>query len=221
MDGVRSVPLDGSMETVLDSDPCDENGSLWFHRGRALYGAEDNLKWVPLDGSEPPSVVLPKGRRVIAFGPKDDIVYSTDPTGKFVQDAGDGWLDGWHFMDRGRSVSYSGDGLRLRWLEHAAQASGVGDLVSAAVPNGAPQYLALNVRQYEQLGDGRLLASSNRAFRGAQNRVIVIDEDARVAHWVADQSADFVRIPGTNDLLVDVVASASGFDIVRVPIPPK
>jgi hypothetical protein len=220
-DGVRSVPLDGSPESVLDPEACDADGALWFHNDHALYAVDGALEQVPLDGSGPPSVLLEKGRRIIAFGPMDAIVFSKDPSDKYVGGAGDGWIGDWRFMERGLSVSYSNDGKRLRWLEHAAQPSGVGELVSAAAPGGDILHLARNVRRYDQLRDGRVLAASNRAFRGVQNRIIAIDEDARVAHWVADQASDYAHIPGTNELLVDVVSGPSGFDVVRVPIPPK
>jgi hypothetical protein len=63
--------------------------------------------------------------------------------------------------------------------------------------------------------------SDDHAFRGEQNRVIVVDEEAKVAHWVAAGSSDYQGVPGTNDLLVDVVSGPSGFDVVRVTIPPK
>ncbi|HEY7957327.1 MAG TPA: hypothetical protein VII38_18600, partial [Polyangia bacterium] len=156
-----------------------------------------------------------------AFGPAGALAYSRDPQGRYAAGAGDGWLSDWRFMERGRGAGWSRDGKKLRWLEHAAQESGVGELLSATVPNGAPLHLALNVRQYDELSDGRVLACDDRAFRGIQNRVVVIDEQARTARWVASQAAEYVHIPGSSDLLIDVVSGPSTYDIVRVPVPPR
>ena len=220
-DGVRSVPVDASPERVLDPDACDETQGLGFHRGRAVYVAGHQLRSVPLDGSQAPSVLLPAGERVLAFGPNDEIVFSTDSEDKYVTGAGDGWLGDWRFMDRGHDVRYSDDNTRLRWLEHSAKPSGVGDLESALVPKGAQLTLARNVRQWEELSDGRILAVDDHAFRGEQNRVVVIDEQAGAAHWVAAQSHEYVHVPGTDDLLVDVVTGATTYDIVRVTVPPR
>ena len=80
--------------------------------------------------------------------------------------------------------------------------------------------MTLNTRQWQELADGRILADADHAFRGAQNRVVVVDEKARTAQWVASAAAQYSRIPGTNDLLIDVVTGPTGYDIVRVPIPP-
>ena len=67
--------------------------------------------------------------------------------------------------------------------------------------------------------DGRVLAISNAAFKGTQNRLIVIDEVRRTARWVVDSARDFVRIPGTQELLVKIIVGQLGYDIRRVPIP--
>ena len=111
------------------------------------------------------------------------------------------------------------NGRRLRWLEHAARSNGTGDLLSAEF-GGAILHLTHNTHQFDELADGRVLADANHAFRGTQNRVVVIDEQRRVAHWVASAAARYDMIPDSNDLLIDVVTGPSVFDIVRVPIPP-
>jgi hypothetical protein len=38
---------------------------------------------------------------------------------------------------------------------------------------------------------------------------------------VASQAAEYVHIPGSSDLLIDVVSGPSTYDIVRVPVPPR
>lgn len=219
--GLRTVPTDGSMGMVLDPSPCDKKEPLYFHGSYVLYTVNGTLRQTLRNGTGTPTTVLDMGERVIAFGPQNSLAYSRDPAGKYAAGAGDGWIGDWRFMDRGRAVSYSRDGKKVRWLEHAAQASGIGELLSATVPNGDPLHLALNVRQYEELSDGRVLACSNRVFRGVQNRVIAIDEEKKTAVWVASAGGEFANIPGTTDILVDVVTGPSSYDIVRVPIPPK
>jgi hypothetical protein len=81
--------------------------------------------------------------------------------------------------------------------------------------------LARNVRQFGELGDGRVLAASNSVPRGTHNRIIVIDEQQKQARWVADSSREFLFVPGSSDLLVKVVIGQTGWDIRRVPIAPK
>jgi hypothetical protein len=194
-----------------------------LHKAEIYYSIGSELRATARDGSGTPRRVLESGLRVLAFGPNDEILYSRDPDDRYVLHVGDGWLGDWRFMERGRDA-YLFESGRVRWLEHAARANGSGDLVSSVVSGtvgGAPLHLARNTRQYQELEDGRVLCDANHAFRGTQNRAVVVDEQARVAHWVAAAASDFVRIPGTQDILVDVVTGPSTYDIVRVPIPPK
>jgi hypothetical protein len=218
-DGIHSVPLDGTAEVVLDTAVCDtapiylRGGYMYFYRG-------GNMWRVKLDGTTASEPALDGGLRPLFWMRDLSIVYSLDPGDRYAAGAGDGWLNGWRFMERGRNAGPSIDGKRMRWLEHAAKPGGIGELLSAPI-GGEPLILAHNVRLYEELADGRVLANSNRAFRGAQNRVIVIDEEARESRWVADMAADYVRIPGKQEILVDVISGPTTYDIVRVPIPPK
>lgn len=217
--GLNAVRIDGSGETVLDPTPCGVNGSLWERGDKILYGAAGELREVPIDASAAPRQVLAGGLRVLSIGPKNDIVYSRDPSNRYIHGAGDGWLGDWRFMERGREPTFSDDGMRLRWLEHAAVGNGAGDLLSAEI-GGSPLRLARNVWQYDDLGRGRVLAASNQAFLGTQNRIVVIDEKKKEARWVADSASEYMFLPGTDELLVDVVTGPSTFDVVRVKIPP-
>ncbi len=106
-------------------------------------------------------------------------------------------------------------------MRHAAQNAGAGSLLSATIPYGQPLRLARNVRQYTQLGDGRVLCDADHAFNGTQNRIEVVDEQRGVAQWVAQSANGYQFAPGGRDLFVDVVIGPSGHDVVRVPIPPK
>jgi hypothetical protein len=218
-DGLRSVRYDGGAESVLDDAACDVHGALFFAGAFVYYGVGDDLRRVRLDGSAAPELALEKGLRVIGIGPHDEVLYSRDPADKYILGVGDGWLGSWNFMARGRAAYFSRDAKRMRWLENAARTNGSGDFISAPI-GGAPLRLSRNTREYEELADGRVLADADHAFRGTQNRVVVIDEQKRVSYWVAAAAADFTHIPGTNDLLIDVVSGPEGFDVVRVPIPP-
>ncbi|MCS6914198.1 MAG: hypothetical protein RMK29_04570 [Myxococcales bacterium] len=219
-DGLVRVPMDGGPDTVLDPQPCTPEGLRIL--GRAVYYlAQGELRTVPVDGSVPPTRAFPApAQQVLAAGPAGMLVYSTDPPRRWASGASDGWLEGWRFMERGRQVSFSRDGTRLRWLEHAATLSGAGDLLSAELPEGVPLRLSRNVRQFVELTDGRLLCVAHHAFRGVHNRIVVIDEKARTARWVADHASGFLLIPGSNDLLAMLVKDNRGFDLVRLPIPP-
>jgi hypothetical protein len=141
--------------------------------------------------------------------------------------ASDGWLGERQVMERGSHPAFSRDGRRLRWLEHTADIDGIGELRSVGVsedgvPGDAPLRLALNVVQYEELDDGRVLVADDHATTGPHNRVIVIDEAARTARWVSPAAAGgFIVIPGSGDVLVRQPRDDGGEDLVRVPIPPR
>lgn len=219
-DGLVRVPMDGGPDVMLDPQPCTPEG-LRVIGGAVYYLAQGELRAVPVDGSLPPARAFPApAQQVLAAGPRGMLAYSTDSPRRWASGASDGWLGGWRFMERGRQVGFSRDGMRLRWLEHAATLSGAGDLLSAELPAGAPLRLSRNVRQFVELTDGRLLCVAHHAFRGAQNRIVVIDEKARTARWVADSASGFLLIPGSNDLLAMLVKDNRGFDLVRLPIPP-
>ncbi len=242
-DGLKTVGYDGKSVRVLDPSPCDGNGSLYPRNGSIFYGVGEELRRVLPDGSQPPVVVFEGGQRVLSIsGDSSKIIYSRDPSNRYIFGAGDGWVDDWRFMNRGLGASFSGDGTRVRWLENAADSEGAGELHSAPLTphlpppdggfgdGGVPDMagttelpalkLSLNTRQYEELPDGRILCDADHAFRGEQNRIEVIDERQRTARWVASAAAQYDHVPGTSDLLIDVVSSPIGFDIVRVPLPP-
>src|SRR5262249_30790689 len=158
---------------------------------------DTQLLRVPLNGSGPPEEVHVDGRRALQFIDDGRIIVSHTPRDLYINSAGDGWLDGWNFMERGIDMSMSSDKKRIRWLEHAATSNGSGELLSAPI-NGPPLHLSLNTCEWEQLDDGRVLADADHAFRGTQNRVVVIDEKSKTAQWVASAAANYSHIPGTN-----------------------
>ncbi len=224
-DGLRSVPYDGSLETVLDPDSCNPQGTQ-FDGTTLLYLSGTQTRQVPADGSAKPRVVMTDPAQRLLYQTDDgQVLYSLDPGDRYIYGAGDGWLKDWRFMERGLLgySPFSNDGKRLRFIEHAADNLGVGDLLSATVPNGDPLRLARNVPwyQFEELPDGRVLAVSNYTFPGPHNRIIVIDEATRQAHWVADSASAYQHIPGSYDLMIEMPVDAGGLNLVRVPLPAK
>lgn len=231
--GVRAVPIDGKPPLILDPTGADSD-SFWLDwtYGYYLLPDSDVLRRVKLDGSAPPEV-LDQGhglRRVLDIGPDDQLVYSTDPWGRYAYGAGDGWIGSWRFMERGLSARFSTDGKRLRWVERAAQQGGIGDLYAVdlsgtppgtSAPATPPSLLSRNVRQWDELRDGRLLVVENHAQRGVWNRLVTIDEKTRTAQWVCPGAHQWRYVPSSNDVLVDVISTATAWDIVRMPIPPK
>ncbi len=230
-DGVRAVPIEPSEKypaRTLDDLPCSADyfalQRVKLDDGKSrielYYSVGTELRSVPIEGTDPPRRVLDRAvERVLAVYDEGLIVYSQDPGDRYIYGVGDGWIGDWRFMNRGRGVDVNKEKQRVHFLENAAQGGGIGDLCSAPF-GGAVATLARNVYQYDELADGRVLASSNHAFRGTQNRVILIDEAKGEARWVADQATRYSFIPGSNDLLVDIVTGASSSDLVRVPIPP-
>ncbi len=217
-DGLRSVPLDGSPERVLSAAPFDP-ATLLVDKGTAFYQSGGVIFQVPLDGSAAPAAVQDRAARLLLRGPNGELVYSRDPPARYVAGAGDGWLGDWNFMQRGRIVRWSGDGKRIRFLEHAATVGTYGDLTSVAVPGGAPVTLGINVHAFDELADGNVLAIENAVYAGAWNRLVVIDEAGHHKRWVVPSAVDYVLTPDAHEIIVDVVSGASGYDILRVPAP--
>ncbi len=207
---------------TLDSSPCVPT-VLRIVSGSVLYLREDGLYEVSDTGPPQRRLPAPVGQ-LLAVGPGRALVYSSDPPLTYGAGIGDGWLGGWRFMNRGRRPTWSIDaeGSRMRWLENAARSDSTGELMSAriaAADSERPLLLAKNVRQWLEVSPGRILAVSNAAGRGVYNRLIQIDENQREARWVLDSARDFLRVPGRDELIVQVVHGQVGFDIYRVPIP--
>jgi hypothetical protein len=226
-DGVHVVPTDGhTPELVLDDDIC-KPALFAFGSAYVYYEVGTTLRKAKLDGSEAPITVFDfGGDRITFLSTADDVItYSTDPAERYIHGAGDGWLGGWKFMDRGLGVNFSDDRLHLYWREHAAQASGAGDLMTIklpgpAQPGGTPVTLAKNTRQYVFLRDGRILADENHVNDGVWNRIVVIDEARGHKQYVAVGADHFSQIPQSSDYIVDVITGASGHNVVRVAVPP-
>ncbi len=210
--GLATLPFDGSPGRMLDGQPCSWSFSIVD--GLALYFSSGELRQAALDGSARRTLAgWPEGRKVLALT-QGAVAYADG-------DATDGWLGERRFMERGRLVTFSRDRQRVRWLEHAATLQGEGVLMSAPIDGGEPIKLALNVRDYAELDDGRVVAASNQAVTGTHNRVIVINEQTRSAKMVAEGASGFKVIPGAHELLVERVIERPDHSTVwiRMPIP--
>jgi hypothetical protein len=226
-DGVRVVTTDGfTPERILDNDPCKQQ-MLNFSNGWVYYDVGTTMRKAKVDGSSGPQQVFDFGqnRVLLLSAASDTVLYSTDPVERYVHGAGDGWLSGWRFMERGSAITMSSDRRRIRWLERSAQGSGVGDLTMAtldvpAMPGGVITTLTRNTRSYSILPDGRILCDENRANNGVWNRIVAIDPLRGHKQWVATSANRFSAIPRSEDFIVDVISGATGHDVVRVKIPP-
>jgi hypothetical protein len=218
---LRSVALDGSGEIVLDPDPVDA-GTFQYGLGRAFYIRDGDLYAVPLDGSAPPGRIQTQAARLYDLGPGGEVFYSRDDASRYASGAGDGLLGAARFMERGLYGGFSGDGTRVRWLEHAATVEGIGELRSARFAAGAlgdPITLGLNVIHYEEIPDGPLVVAENRAEVGTWNRLVTVDEATATARWLVAGAADFLLVPGRREVIADVVTQASGYDVLQIPVP--
>lgn len=115
-EGLLAVGLADGVHRQLDAAPCQDEG--YSFRDEVLYYyAAGETRRVPLDGSRAPEPVLAAGRRLLGFGPDGAVLHTRLPPNSYVNDASDGWLGEWRFMERGRAASYSSRKGRLRWLE--------------------------------------------------------------------------------------------------------
>ena len=225
--GVTVMPYDGAAPRVLDPAACvqlppgtDDSQLAQLAGDDFFYWSSDGARMVPLDGSAPPRTVTPGQRRVLAYG-TPGLAYSLDQVNRFVGGAGDGWVGDWRFMDRGKAVTFSTRGRGLRFLEHTADDAESGDLSSSVALGSPPRRLARNVTQYDELDDGRLVAEADRAYENSSNRVIVLDEVAGTARWVAEGVRRYTLIPGSRSVLGELISDKPMKQLVRFPIPPR
>jgi len=222
--GLVRLPLDGTASVVLDKQPCltdiFRTATLAGQR-MVLYKSGDGLRQVAEDGSSPSTVRIDSLGQLLAIGPGGELLYSTDPALTYGAGIGSGWLGGEQVMERGRRPVWSSDRTRLRFLEWAARSDSAGDLHSRLLGTGEVLRLARNVRVFNELGDGRVLVVSNSVPKGTHNRIIAIDEAAQQARWVANSSREYLFIAGSTDLVVKVVVGQTGWDVRRVPLPPR
>lgn len=164
---------------------------------------------VPLDGSQPPRIMarisadkpeeqsgdetmgmmVPKELQIslLQICQNRATVTTTTPAGMYGLGVSDGWLNGQRFMERGREVLFSADCGTMYFKEHAANVRKLGTLYALPVPADpsddtplpTPLRLSFNVGTIKLLSDGRLLAPTDMAVLGSQNRLVVIDVEKR------------------------------------------
>jgi hypothetical protein len=220
--GLVVVPLDGSAARAIGGGGASTlTSAISIVNGTVFYADAVGLWSAPVHGSAAPALVQTGAARFLAQGVGGQIAYSDDAASKYVHGAGSGFIGARQIMTRGDLLSFSNDGLRVHFLEDAATLDGEGDLTSIGVASGAPETLALNAVGYAELPDGRLLAIEDAVFTGTFNRLVIIDEAAQTKHWVTPSTADFVLSADSSEMIVDVVSGSSGYDILRVPTPPR
>ena len=244
-DGVRAVAIRPARlatkavatQRVLDPAPCHaEYSVLNPHTGNVVYNHGSEQRAAPLDGTSPPRVLTRQaGQQIFAICQAREVAYSLDSPERYGKGIGDGWVGGFRFMERGRDARFSPDCQHLYFKEFAADLRKLGELrsltrqpaedFSAAVR----LRLARNVGFYQELPDGRLLVAENLAVIGAQNRVSLIDADARTSR-VLLQGVGAVTgalplgayFPGRHELLLEVDTPELDNDkyLLYVPVPP-
>jgi hypothetical protein len=215
--GVRTITFDGVVR-LLDPMACAPLGR-WIRKGALRFYDLGGLRSVPLDGSGPPVELFQRtGTQAVLADGDTEVAYSTQP---LFNPSTDGWIGDWKFMERGDEVRFGRLAGEVRWREHTAREYVVGDLLSATIPRGAPLTLARNVRDWEELPDGRIVAASNQAYLGPQNRVIAVDVAAREARWLADDASAFEVLPGAASVLVWIGVTGGSVELVEVPLPPR
>jgi hypothetical protein len=225
-DGLRGLSFQPAPPRVIDPSRCSAE-FRFFRRDHFLYDGPSGLESAAADGSTPPKTLpFPMGAGTLSIDP-DRVAWSRHSPGPPDRpnyaplEISDGWVDDRQFMTRGRLADFSLDGKHLYFLEHAADGSeGIGELRSYEVASGTTHVLSLNVRQWVELDDGRLMAVSNAYKPGDWNRVILIDELRRTIDWVAAGTDGFTLIHGTQEVLVRLVDDNDDKTWVRMPIPP-
>jgi len=131
-------------------------------------------------------------------------------------------VDGVPTVERGRALAFSGDGTRVRFLEHTADLSGAGDLMTGPV-GGPYELIARNAVRYQELDDGRLIAVTNWIYALSHTRVVLIDEAARTVTRLIEGADAYVVLPGGNEALIRLQSTDQNRpdEWRRVPFPPR
>jgi hypothetical protein len=217
--GIEVRPVGSGSVRSLTREPCRPEAPFATDKSFAYYVSATRVRSISLDGFAAPRDLGPfvEGRVFLSVGSGN--AATAEQTGG----AGAAWIGERRIMERGRMLTFSTDGKRVRFLEHAATLDGVGELYSWQLEAGEPELIGHNCRRYAELPDGRVLAAVNQAFVGAQNRVVVIDEVARTAHYVAAAAKDFEVFPDGTQALVGLSPPLAGnaTDWVVLPIPTR
>lgn len=199
---VRAVPSDGSAAPSI-----------------MLNGVTEVMR--PVEGSAALRNIISRSEGVVVSGVCQNraTFYRTTPEGVYGLGVSDGWMNGQQFMERGRDTRFSLDCNHLYFKEHAANVRKLGTLYAQPVPLDTtrdqplpvPLRLAYNVGLIALMPDGRLLASSDLAVLGSQNRLMAIDIQTRTAQALAWGVSAVTRVqfvgsyfPGRREIVVEV-----------------
>lgn len=199
---VRAVPLDGSAAPSI-----------------MLNNVTEILR--PVEGSAALRNVVSRSEGVVvsAVCQNRATYYRTTPEGVYGLGVSDGWMNGQRFMERGRDARFSLDCNTLYFKEHAANVRKLGTLFAQPVPPDLthdlplppPLRLAYNVGLIALMPDGRLLASTDLAVLGSQNRLVAIDLERRQAQALAWGVSAVTRalfvgsyFPGRREVVIEV-----------------
>lgn len=187
----------------------------------------------PLDGSQPTEEVFSTGPLTsqpltLARCSNGLRAYNMNRQGTSDVTRQDAWINGWRFSEDAGEVRFSRDCQRVRWIEHP-QVGGIGELFSAEIGSGPRLRLARNVREFYELGDGRVLTLANRHGLANEARLILLDEAERRGYWLLDQTETIFavrHIAPALELLVQTryrLSSSSALNLryARLPIPPR
>jgi hypothetical protein len=206
----------GTLQKV-DSDPC--KGVLGGRDSRVVYQTSDWLRSYDFSVGTVGNITTGGVTDVWEIGP-NDVAVRRD-SGLYVNGAGDGWVGRWRFMERGIDAHFTADGEGMTFLDHAATVNGAGLLIQAPLYGRMPpQNLARNVTRWDTLPDGRIVAASNHAFDGTQNRAVLVDIAHQQVRLLAESAVDIQRVPGRNEALIEKYGTTGGEHLlVRVAIP--
>lgn len=233
---------------VLDPDPC--HGQAYLQDGYAYYSAADppQGRRVRLDGGAPAepfpatvdavgddASVLDRCGGLIARA-ENELHYQALFGGATVSD---GWIGDFQFMERGREVRFRRGCRWIRFLEDAARFDWEGELRSVRLADRKVLRLGRNVDWYTEMPDGRVLLLDNALLWGAENRLVLMDEDAGAGYTVLRNAAfvpadrDPVKAPAVEYRVHQVSDVPEGvvlarlrrgdqrFDMYRVPLPSR
>jgi hypothetical protein len=167
---------------------------LWVNDGRStlVQDAAGGVWTAEPDGTYTRIATLPPYTIQAGSGPS--FVYTRPDAPTYPGDAFDGWVGDLHVVHGGSAPRFSADGGTLYWLEQSASNGGVGDLESFDLVTQQVRPLVHNVKQYDFLPDGRIVAVADAAVAGAWQRAVVVDERRGETRLLAENIDHFVVI---------------------------
>ena len=226
---------------LLDARACEDffnitDGQLtyessvvftYFNDESALRAQRVKFR-VPLDGSAAPQLVESLERLGMPpFGLarcKNGLrAYALNQGETNYAEWSDAWINGWRFSTAASEVAFSEDCRRVRWKERSSK-DGIGELYSALIGSDKRLRLGRNAGRYFELPDGRVLAQINIVGTPPNTDLVLIDEEARLAHWLLDNTWKVYAaqpLPQLGSLFVALIndGAVSGNRYLLLPLP--